>query len=120
MAVASGEDVDCILFKDENRATVVVSTVLQLLQPPLPLCVNAQTCEVVGSVRRESQRLMTTVMTGTSTMIIPFRSIPGPRVQRFGPASQPAPGGAVTPILQDAEPRWAAKATPTESLQKLL
>ena len=30
------EDVDCILFKDENRATVVVSTVIQLLQPPRP------------------------------------------------------------------------------------
>ena len=35
------EDIVCILFKDEKRATVVVSTVIQLLQPPLPLCVNA-------------------------------------------------------------------------------
>ena len=31
------EDVVCILFNDENRATVVVSTVIQLLQPPLSL-----------------------------------------------------------------------------------
>ena len=70
------EDVDCMLFKDENRATVVVSTVIQLLQPPRPLCVNAQTCELGGSVRRESQRLMTTAMTAISTVIIPKHSRP--------------------------------------------
>ena len=70
------EDVDYILFKDENRATVVVSTVIQLLQPPLPLCVNTQTCELGGSVRRESQRLMTTAMTAISTVIIPKHSRP--------------------------------------------
>ena len=37
----------CILFKDEKRATVVVSTVIQLLQPPLPLCVNAVAVSLV-------------------------------------------------------------------------
>ena len=41
------EYVVCILFKDENRATVVVSTVIQLLQPPLPLCVNAVAVSLV-------------------------------------------------------------------------
>ena len=41
------EDVIYILFKDENRATVVVSTVIQLLQPPLPLCVNAMAVSLV-------------------------------------------------------------------------
>ena len=41
------EDIVCILFKDEKRATVVVSTVIQLLQPPLPLCVNAMAVSLV-------------------------------------------------------------------------
>ena len=41
------EDVVYILFKDENRATVVVSTVIQLLQPPLTLCVNAMAVSLV-------------------------------------------------------------------------
>ena len=41
------EDVVYILFKDEKRATVVVSTVIQLLQPPLPLCVNAVAVSLV-------------------------------------------------------------------------
>ena len=65
------EDVKLILFKDENRATVVVSTVIQLLQPPLPLCVNAQTCDCELG---ESQRLMTTAMAAISTVIIPKHS----------------------------------------------
>ena len=41
------EDVICILLKDENRATVVVSTVIQLLQPPLPLCVDVDPVSLV-------------------------------------------------------------------------
>ena len=41
------EDVVYILFKEENRATDVVSTVIQLLQPPLPLCVNAMAVSLV-------------------------------------------------------------------------
>ena len=41
------KDVIYILFKDENRATVVVSTVTQLFQPPLHLCVNAVAVSLV-------------------------------------------------------------------------
>ena len=41
------EDVVYILFKDENKATVVVSMVIQLLQPPLPLCVNVGAVSLV-------------------------------------------------------------------------
>ena len=41
------EDVVCILFNDENQATVVVSMVIQLLQPPLPLCVNVGAVSLV-------------------------------------------------------------------------
>ena len=41
------EDIVCILFKDEKRAPVVVSTVIQLLQPPLPLCVNGMAMSLV-------------------------------------------------------------------------
>lgn len=41
------EDVVYILFKDEKRVTVVVSTVIQLLQPPLPLCVNTMAVSLV-------------------------------------------------------------------------
>ena len=41
------EDVVYILFKDEKRVTVVVSTVIQLLQPLLPLCVNAMAMSLV-------------------------------------------------------------------------
>ena len=33
--------------KDENKATVVVSMVIQLLQPPLPLCVNVGAVSLV-------------------------------------------------------------------------
>ena len=41
------EDVVYNRIKDEKRATVVVSTVIQLLQPPLPLCVNAMAMSLV-------------------------------------------------------------------------
>ena len=41
------EDFVFILSNDENRATVVVSTVIQLLQPPLPLCVNVGAVSLV-------------------------------------------------------------------------
>ena len=41
------EDVVYILFKDEKRVTVVVSTVIQLLQPLQPLCVNAMAMSLV-------------------------------------------------------------------------
>ena len=41
------EDVLYNRIKDEKRETVVVSTVIQLLQPPLPLCVNAMAMSLV-------------------------------------------------------------------------
>ena len=41
------EDVVYNRVKDEKRATAVVSTVIQLLQGPLPLCVNAMAMSLV-------------------------------------------------------------------------
>jgi len=41
------EDVVYNRVKDENKATVVVSMVIQLLQPPLPLCVNVGAVSLV-------------------------------------------------------------------------
>ena len=41
------EDVVYNRVKDEKRATVVVSTVIQLLQPPLPLCADVGAVSLV-------------------------------------------------------------------------
>ena len=41
------EDVVYNRIKDEKRVTAVVSTVIQLLQPPLPLCVDVDPVSLV-------------------------------------------------------------------------
>ena len=64
------EDIVCILFKDEKRATVVVSTVIQLLQPPLPFVRQRHGYEFGGSVRRDPVRPMTTAVVSMSTVVI--------------------------------------------------
>ena len=70
------EDVVCILVNDETQATVVVSMVIQLLQPPLPLCVNVGAVSLVdrcGAIQYV-HRPMTTAVASMTTVVMPNTS----------------------------------------------